>query len=252
MVAVVHKAPIWSSTFHASRVLRVFFISRGFANVLILIANAHAIREKTGMTYYKTSVHSTALKTFGLFMYVVLFLGNCFILFCSLLLFVIRTVIANNLLQNNIQPPSTLSIKADYHLFKKNVRPEWEDPENKHGGKWSFSIKDKDRNTVSVDQLWLMTQLTAIGELFEQEGEDEVMGVVVNVRKTFYRIGLWTRSTGKANATRSNAEGEQTLRHIGKRFRETLNLNPGIELEFSGHTESQQMGSTRAKAKYSA
>lgn len=97
-----------------------------------------------------------------------------------------------------------------------------------------------------------MTQLTAIGELFEEEGENEVMGVVANVRKTFYRIGLWTRTTGKATPARSGEKGEQTLKHIGKRFREALSLNPNIELEFSGHTETQQMGSTRAKAKYTA
>lgn len=36
--------------------------------------------------------------------------------------------------------------------------------------------------------------LAAIGETLEKEGDDEVMGVVVNARKGFYRIGLWTKS----------------------------------------------------------
>ena len=39
---------------------------------------------------------------------------------------------------------------------------------------------------------WQM--LAAIGETLEKEGDDEVMGVVVNARKGFYRIGLWTKS----------------------------------------------------------
>ena len=40
----------------------------------------------------------------------------------------------------------------------------------------------------------LAQMLAAIGETLEKEGDDEVMGVVVNARKGFYRIGLWTKS----------------------------------------------------------
>ena len=36
--------------------------------------------------------------------------------------------------------------------------------------------------------------LAAIGETLEKEGDDEVMGVVVNARKGFYRVGLWTKT----------------------------------------------------------
>ena len=42
--------------------------------------------------------------------------------------------------------------------------------------------------------LYLWQMLAAIGETLEKEGDDEVMGVVVNARKGFYRIGLWTKS----------------------------------------------------------
>ena len=40
--------------------------------------------------------------------------------------------------QNNITPTSELALKSDYHLFKKGIRPEWEDPQNKHGGRFSL------------------------------------------------------------------------------------------------------------------
>ena len=39
--------------------------------------------------------------------------------------------------------------------------------------------------------------LAAIGETLENDNDGEVMGVVVNVRKGFYRIGLWPRLRGK-------------------------------------------------------
>lgn len=155
--------------------------------------------------------------------------------------------------QNNITPTSELGLKADYHLFKKGIRPEWEDQQNKHGGKWSYSFKDK--RSVPIDDLWLHAQLAAIGETLENDGDNEVMGVVVNVRKGFYRVGLWTRTTGKSipgdkGEGRSAAKGKEVLENIGRRFKEVLRLKDTDVVEFSGHTDSAHSGSTRAKAKY--
>ncbi|KAI1914180.1 eukaryotic translation initiation factor 4E [Ophidiomyces ophidiicola] len=152
---------------------------------------------------------------------------------------------------NNITPTSELGLKADYHLFKKGVRPEWEDQQNKHGGKWSFQFRDK--RSVPIDELWLHSQLAAIGETLESDGDNEVMGVVVNVRKGFYRIGLWTRTVGKSipgSDGRSAEKGRATLEAIGRRFKEVLRLKDTDQLEFSGHTDSATSGSTRAKAKF--
>lgn len=154
--------------------------------------------------------------------------------------------------QNNITPTSELGLKADYHLFKKGIRPEWEDPQNKHGGKWSFQFRDK--RSIPIDDLWLHAQLAAIGETLENDADSEVMGVVVNVRKGFYRIGLWTRTVGKSipgdKNGRTPAQGKEVLESIGRRFKEVLRLGDADTVEFSGHTESAHSGSTRAKAKY--
>ncbi|KAK2767713.1 eukaryotic translation initiation factor 4E [Arachnomyces sp. PD_36] len=155
---------------------------------------------------------------------------------------------------NNITPTSELGLKADYHLFKKNVRPEWEDLQNKHGGKWSYSFQDK--RAVAIDELWLHTQLAAIGETLENDNDNEVMGVVVNVRKGFYRIGLWTRTVGKSlpgdksGEARTAEKGREVLMSIGKKFKEVLKLKDTDSVEFSGHTDSAHSGSTRAKAKF--
>jgi translation initiation factor 4E len=54
---------------------------------------------------------------------------------------------------NNIAKTSEIPLKSDYALFKKGVRPEWEDAANKEGGKWSFQFK---RN-AGIDELWLYT-----------------------------------------------------------------------------------------------
>ncbi|KAF5002884.1 translation initiation factor 4E [Fusarium heterosporum] len=160
---------------------------------------------------------------------------------------------------NNVAPVSELSLKSDYHLFKAGVRPEWEDPQNKHGGKWSYQYKDK-RN-IDVDRLWLQVMMSAIGETLEDEDDGEVMGVVVNVRKAFFRIGTWTRTIGKSipgrgdgdvagGKGRSSEKGKDILLSIGKRFKEVLELPATEQVEFSGHTDSAHSGSTRAKAKH--
>lgn len=102
--------------------------------------------------------------------------------------------------------------------------------------------------------------LAAIGETLEEEGDGELMGVVVNVRKAFYRIGLWTRTTGRAipgrgdgdvagGKGRSNEKGKDVLQKIGKNFKTVLQLKDTDQVEFSSHTESSHAGSTRAKAK---
>ena len=160
--------------------------------------------------------------------------------------------------QNNIAPVSDLAMKSDYHLFKEGVRPEWEDPQNKHGGKWAYQFKDK--RAVNIDELWLHTMLGAIGETLEDEEDGEVMGVVVNVRKGFYRIGVWTSTTGRhipnrgdgdvaGGKGRSPEKAKEILMNIGRRLKAVLKLPPNEMLEFSGHTEAAHSGSTRAKAK---
>ena len=163
-------------------------------------------------------------------------------------------------LQNNITPTSELALKSDYHLFKKGIRPEWEDPQNKHGGKWSYQFKDK--RSAPIDELWLHVMLAAIGETLESSEDDgEVMGVVVNVRKGFYRIGLWTKTVGKSvpgggegdvagGKGRSPEKSREVLMGLGRKFKEVLKIKDAEVVEFSGHTESAHAGSTRAKAKF--
>lgn len=138
---------------------------------------------------------------------------------------------------NNIAKASQLSPKSDYHLFKTGVRPEWEDKQNQRGGRWSYN--NRDRRSVNIDDLWLHIMLAAIGETLENEGDNEVMGVVVNIRKGFVRLGLWTRSTSN----------EEVLRAIGKRFREAMKISDKETVEFYSHSDSAHSGSTRAKSR---
>lgn len=175
------------------------------------------------------------------------------------------------------------------------MRPEWEDPQNKHGGTLAhqahicYSANDSqangainskvfhpgssfnpqeeakycfsDKRSAPIDELWLHVMLAAIGETLENDNDGEVMGVVVNVRKGFYRIGLWTKTTGKVipgagdgdvagGKGRSADKSKDILMGLGRKFKEVLKLKDAEVVEFSGHTESAHSGSTRAKAKF--
>ncbi len=133
------------------------------------------------------------------------------------------------------------------------MRPEWEDPQNKQGGRWAYTY----RNSKANDETWLNIMLAAIGEMLEEENDNEVMGVVVNIRKAFWRVGLWTRTAGqppkgkKAEAGVDNDEPRKRLERIGRKLKEVLQLPPQEQVEFSGHADSAHSGSSRAKAKYS-
>lgn len=93
--------------------------------------------------------------------------------------------------------------------------------------------------------------LAAIGETLEKEGDEEVMGVVVNARKGFYRIGLWTKTC--VNYEVLKAIGYDTPddgSDDSKRFKEVLKLPESEKVEFNAHSDSERAGgSSRAKTK---
>ena len=122
------------------------------------------------------------------------------------------------------------------------------------------TISSSDKRSTPIDELWLHTMLAAIGETLENNDDDgEVQGVVVNVRKGFYRVGLWTKTVGKSvpgggegdvagGKGRSPEKSRDVLVGLGRKFKEVLRLKDAEVVEFSGHTESARSGSSRAKA----
>lgn len=85
--------------------------------------------------------------------------------------------------------PSTLSPVSDYHLFKKGIRPIWEDDENRKGGKWVVRLKKG-----VADRYWENLMLALIGDQFGDAGE-EICGAVVSVRNGEDIISIWTATS---------------------------------------------------------
>eukprot|EP00842_Homolaphlyctis_polyrhiza_P004838 jgi/Hompol1/5355/HPOL_001470-RA len=91
---------------------------------------------------------------------------------------------------NYIAPASEIPLSANYHLFKEGIKPEWEDPQNSEGGKWSYIVGKGKKS--ELDKSWINLLMAAVGEQFTH-GHD-ITGIVVSIRKAQDRIALWTKS----------------------------------------------------------
>jgi len=130
---------------------------------------------------------------------------------------------------NHILKPSQLETNANYHLFKKGIKPMWEDDANKNGGKWVITIKgDKDL----LDKIWDEVVLSMIGETLEV-GNNEICGAVVSKRKAGDKIAVWNRT-----------KDSDISRSIEQRLRKILNFDLGrIPFEYHLHEASLKTGS---------
>ena len=94
---------------------------------------------------------------------------------------------------SHLKRPSSLPSVSDYHVFKKGVRPVWEDEENKRGGKWILRLKKG-----VVDRYWENLLLGIVGDQFAEAGE-EVCGIVLSIRSGEDVLSIWTRIDGGRN-----------------------------------------------------
>ncbi|KAJ2006433.1 eukaryotic translation initiation factor 4E [Coemansia thaxteri] len=125
---------------------------------------------------------------------------------------------------NNVAIAFDIPNGSNYHLFRKGIRPMWEDPANTNGGKWGYqfqrSIGEK------VNEHWLHTLLACIGETFESS--PDVCGAVFSNRKNCFRIAIWTR----------NASDEEACLNIGRHLKSVLGVNH--QLDFLPHSEDSK------------
>lgn len=91
---------------------------------------------------------------------------------------------------SHLKRPSCLPVVSDYHLFKKDIRPIWEDEVNRKGGKWVVRMKKG-----VADRYWEDLLLSLIGDQFGDAGED-VCGAVLSMRNGEDILSIWTRTDG--------------------------------------------------------
>ncbi|VDK58497.1 unnamed protein product [Anisakis simplex] len=148
---------------------------------------------------------------------------------------------------NEILSPSMLHNSCDYNVFKENIQPMWEVPENANGGRWLITI-DKSRHQDLLDVIWLEVLLAVIGGQFGKYTED-ICGIVVNIRNKGSKISIWT----------TNANNDDSNRKIGEILKQKL-VNPDIDskitrplfdvLRYEDHQEVQNKSSSSVRAKF--
>jgi len=128
---------------------------------------------------------------------------------------------------NNLTLPSRLIKGSNYHLFKEGITPEWEDLQNKAGGKWIILYDPKDHGQ---DDHWMYTILALIGEEFEDS--DDIRGAVFSPRQKQNKLALWTGDARKKD------EAVRT----GKAWKETLGLSSKVQIGYQSHEDAMNAG----------
>ncbi|EDW82029.1 uncharacterized protein Dwil_GK25580 [Drosophila willistoni] len=139
-------------------------------------------------------------------------------------------------LYNYIKPPSEIKMGSDYSLFKKNIRPMWEDAANQRGGRWVITLHKNCK--TDLDNIWLDVLLCLIGEAFDHS--DQVCGAVVNIRGKNNKISIWT----------SNGNMEDAAMEIGHKLRDALCLERHNFLQYQLHTDTMIKQGSNVKSIY--
>jgi len=117
--------------------------------------------------------------------------------------------------------PGELTSHSDFHLFKKGIKPLWEDEANRYGGKWIVRLRKG-----LASRCWENLIMAMLGEQF-MVGE-EICGSVVSIRYQEDILSIWNRSANDTGVTN----------RIRDTFRRVLNLPPGTTIEYKAHNDS--------------
>ncbi|CAG8978514.1 hypothetical protein HYALB_00005090 [Hymenoscyphus albidus] len=123
---------------------------------------------------------------------------------------------------HHLKRPSTLPLVSDYHIFKKGIRPVWEDDENRKGGKWIVRLKKG-----VADRYWEELIFAMVGDQFA-EASEEVCGAVLSVRNGEDILSIWTRN-----------DGGRVLK-IRETTKRILGFPPDTKVEWKSHDSSIQ------------
>lgn len=141
---------------------------------------------------------------------------------------------------NHIEEVGKLNHGCDYSLFKRGVKPMWEDEHNRGGGRWVISL-DKGQRVPELNNIWLEIMLLMIGEAFGEDHGKCVNGAVVSVRTKGDRIAVWLGPS---------ALNTDAVQSIGRKIKESLAIPPKVKISFEMHEDTKHRTSSRSKVQY--
>jgi translation initiation factor 4E len=103
---------------------------------------------------------------------------------------------------HNIPKPTLLSQKSAYYIFKENIKPKWEDPENAGGGKLMIHLHSSAMKTAG-EALYFDLLLLIIGN--QLESADNVCGLIFLRHKD--SIEIWIRKNADRESMKTSIIG---------------------------------------------
>jgi len=142
---------------------------------------------------------------------------------------------------DRIRPPSVM-LMCDYSLFRGDIQPVWEVPENKDGGRLVCVLAKHELEVLN--EIWLKLMLGLIGNYFE-ELTPYICGAVCSIRQKGSKISLWTSST---NDEGTNKKIGIALRNLWlHHFPQFFQQRP---IFFEAHADAQSKQSSVAPHKF--
>ena len=114
-----------------------------------------------------------------------------------------------------LKKPDDIKQPIEFQLFKKGIAPMWEDEKNKNGGRIALKLRKEYSNLV-----WEELVFAFIGGYLAKEIKDEINGLVINCKKDFNTLQIWTKTFN-----------EEVISGIEKNIREILCIPKEVVLE---------------------
>lgn len=115
---------------------------------------------------------------------------------------------------NHLVRPDHITETTELHMFRQGIKPIWEDPSNKSGGKLTVRL-----TKGLASRFWESVLLAIIGE--EWDVCDEICGVVMSIRENEDILAIWNR----------NADNQILLAKLKDCVRTTLNCPSWVRTE---------------------
>ena len=125
----------------------------------------------------------------------------------------------------HMKRPSNLTRGCEFFLFKKDIKPMWEDPANHNGGRFIILAK----KIAANNKIWEDMLVAFI--MLDQSG-DYLNGLVLNVRTHEIYISLWTKTL----STEQYAKTIDWLKSI-------IELTTEISIDYKHHPSQEELTS---------
>lgn len=104
---------------------------------------------------------------------------------------------------NNLPKIGSIRPKANFHLFKSEVQPLWEDKKNNG----CFTILFPEREEELFNNCWLNTVLGLVGETLDDNSE--INGAIAGRRNRQNKLQVWTKKLSNESSAKIRANIEK-------------------------------------------